>query len=62
MKLKGTNELILNEQTVVEAVQEWLDRRTLGDPIAKVDSVCMVDESGPNTFKVVLEEVEGDGS
>ena len=53
--MKGSNDLILNEATMIEAIQFWLDAE-MAQPAPKVTSVKS--ESGSlysNTFKVSLD-------
>ena len=59
----GHNDLTLNEATMIEAVQEWLDKRWAVDPKPKVKSVKMTKRDRPegygaNTFTVELEVQE----
>ena len=58
--MKGRNTLHLNEATIIEAVQEYLNQR-LKEPTQKVESVKF-SGSGPyqNVFLVTLEEKKDD--
>ena len=58
--MRGNNEMILNELTMIEAVQEWLDKRWSA-PRPKVTSVKATSSKGgydsnKNSFTVLLEE------
>lgn len=56
--LKGTNTIILNEASIIEAVQEYLAKRIV-DTYAEQIIVTGVTHSGSGldaTFKVQLEE------
>ena len=66
--MKGTNEMTLNEETMIEAVQEWLDKRW-SDPRPIVKSVKPekseqgVTYDGKSTaFVVVLEATDKAGA
>lgn len=52
--MKGSNELILNEATMIEAVQYWLDSRMI--PVApKVTGVKSRTENYDKTFEIALD-------
>ncbi len=67
--MKGQNTLILNQATVVDALQEYLDRRTTVEPKPKVVRVAnhstftkslysprgQIDESRTDDFEVTVE-------
>ena len=52
--MKGTNDLILNEATMIEAVQFWLDSK-LVHQAPKVTNVKAVKDSYSSTFEVTLD-------
>ena len=53
--MKGVNDLILCESSMMEALQFWLDAQfVLAAP--KVTGVCGISSSSVNTFKIRLEE------
>jgi hypothetical protein len=58
--MKGNNRLILNSATLMEAVQEWLDARTVQDQLARVTGITY--RSSDYTFEVSLSEPAADGS
>ena len=56
--MKGSNELRLNEATIIEALQMWLDKK-MPDGLQMVKSVSLSAESyGTKTFSVLVEEKE----
>lgn len=55
--MKGNNELILNEATMIEIVQLWVESVTKGPPPV-VRSVKGVRECGAESFSVMLESGE----
>jgi hypothetical protein len=58
--MKGNNKLILNTATLIEAVQEWLDDRTVQDQLAVVTGITY--RSSDYMFEVSLSEPTADGS
>lgn len=59
--MKGNNTLEVNEATMIEALQEYFDKRTI-KPLFKVESVSA--QSGrydPNCWKVVVSEIAARG-
>lgn len=60
----GTNELILNEATMIEIVEFWLNNKFLhkDDYAPKVYSVSLGNNATGNTFKVVMKsEIPSNG-
>jgi hypothetical protein len=58
--MKGNNTLIVNASTMVEAMQEYLDRRTAGAKADKVEHVTYVSEGVNAVYKFGLSERKGD--
>lgn len=56
MKLRGNNELRLNQATMIDIVQLWITRSTSGHQPPIVKSVTY--SSNPNVFVVSLTEAE----
>lgn len=59
--MKGNNEIILNQATVEEAMQEWIEKRWQNavDPMPVVDGVERVDNNpGGLRLKVRLKSEE----
>lgn len=57
--MKGNNTLIVNTATMMQAMQEWLDKRTVD---VDVEVTNVVQESQPSgTFRVILAEREQKG-
>ncbi len=58
--MKGVNELILNEATMIEALQAWINAKMVTADAIKVTSVEKVTGSDhySRTFKIIIEEVE----
>jgi hypothetical protein len=54
--MKGTNVLVANAATVMEAMQEYLDRRTVGSKADKVESVSAVATSGSFEYRFYISE------
>ena len=52
--MKGNNELILNEATMIEAVQFWLDSRMV-QMAPKVTGVNSKNEGYSKTFEIALD-------
>ena len=52
--MKGNNELILNEATMIEAVQFWLDSRMV-QMAPKVTGVNSKNEGFIKTFEIALD-------
>ncbi len=50
--MKGTNELVLNAATMMEAVAYWLSKEVLQDDNFEVTSIIYVSQD--STFRVVL--------
>lgn len=55
--MKGTNTLELNHSTVIEALQEWFDKRWKGDNAVLVRSIAPVQGLVP-TFRITMSEPE----
>ena len=55
--MKGSNTLVLNEATMIEAVQFWLDS-IIKEPAPKVVSVSVGREGMSTLFNVSLKETE----
>lgn len=53
--MKGNNELRLNDATVIEALQEYFDKRFTGAPV-NVTSVKREQSGYESTFVVQVEE------
>ena len=53
--MKGVNELLLNQSTIVEAIQEWIDKRMV-DYSPKIVTVSY--DSTIYMFRVVTKEKE----
>jgi hypothetical protein len=53
--MKGSNTLLLNKATIIEAIQEYLDKRTL--PTGRV-RVTNATQPGNEAFTVIVEGVE----
>ena len=53
----GINELLLNQSTIVEAIQEWIDKRMV-DYSPKILTVSY--DSTMAMFRVVTEEKEAE--
>jgi len=51
--MKGNNELILNEATMIEIVQAWLNANMLGD--VPLVSAVVASNDVKNLFKIKLE-------
>jgi hypothetical protein len=58
--MKGNNTLIVNASTMVEAMQEYLDRRTAGAKADKVEHVTYANEGVNTVYKFGLSERKGD--
>lgn len=54
--MKGTNTATLNEATMIDALQEYFDKRTINTK-QKVLSVSSIDSGYTREFKVIFEEV-----
>ena len=54
--MKGNNELNLNEATMIEAVQFWLNAQFLEGKAPTVKSIKGGTSTYDNTFKVSVEE------
>lgn len=52
--MKGNNELVLNQATMIEAVQYWLDSRMV-QPVPKVTGVVRDASNGSGVFSVTLD-------
>lgn len=50
----ANNKLILNQATMQEAIQFWLDSKTL-EPLARVNYVASVDASQTFTISLISE-------
>lgn len=51
--MKGSNTLLLNKATIIEAVQEYLDKRTMPSGRVRVSNVT---QPGNESFTVIVEE------
>ncbi|MCR4319764.1 MAG: hypothetical protein NUV74_05435 [Candidatus Brocadiaceae bacterium] len=51
--MKGSNDLILNEATMIEAIQFWLDSRMV-PPVPKVTGVKAKADGYSSTFTIAL--------
>jgi len=58
--MKGNNELRLNDATVIEALQEYFDKRFTGAPV-RVTSVKRESSGYDSTFIVLVEERSPEG-
>ena len=54
--MRGSNTLVANASTVVQAMQEYLDRRTVGGKADKVDSVTFRVDNASNEYRFTLSE------
>lgn len=54
--MRGNNVIVANAATVVEAMQEYLDRRAIGGKSDKVESVSYAIDSGQSTYRFFLSE------
>lgn len=54
--MKGTNTIVVNTATVVEAMQEYLDKRAAGGKADKVESVSSKFDAGSLSFHFNLSE------
>ncbi len=54
----GTNKIVLNEATMMQAVQMWLDSFSAGGPKARVVGVTRAPNAHDSTFEVLLQEVK----
>jgi hypothetical protein len=54
--MKGSNELRLNEATIIEAVQEYLDKRLPTTPVV----VKSIDENNGGYNKTFIVKIEGE--
>ena len=54
--MRGNNTLVANASTVVQAMQEYLDRRTVGGKADKVDSVTFRSGTGTSEYHFTLSE------
>jgi hypothetical protein len=54
--MRGSNTLVANTSTVVQAMQEYLDRRTVGGKADKVDSVTFRSGSVASEYHFTLSE------
>ena len=55
--MKGTNKLELNTSTLIEALQEYLERRILNETF-EVTGIVKGSSYGGDTFEVTLESKE----
>jgi len=56
--MKGSNDLILNEATMIEAVQFWLDSKMVPQA-PKVTGVKAKDDGYSKTFTVSIAKLKG---
>lgn len=56
--MKGNNIIKLNEATVIEAVQEYLDKRVHDDFRQRVNAVVPEDQGHVTVFRVEVSEIE----
>lgn len=54
--MKGNNTLSVNSSTMVEAMQEYMDKRAAGSKADKVESVAYALEGGSSVYKFLLSE------
>jgi hypothetical protein len=58
--MTGKNELVLNEATMCEIVQHWLDSRMLASAGPRVTQVRAKGDPHPAQFEVTLESGDGE--
>ena len=52
--MKGNNRIVVNQATMVEAMQEYLDKRAAGGKADKVESVDYIMEGSSGVYKFHL--------
>lgn len=52
--MKGVNKITLNNGTIVEAIQEYFDRRTVNSSLGEVTNIEPVYDGTLQLFKVTL--------
>lgn len=60
--MKGNNIIVANASTVVEAMQEYLDKRAAGGKTDKVESVSSKFDAGSLSFHFNLSELKSEVS